>query len=232
MVGRDLLKEGMRKSIGNGQSTWIWKDTMGCLRSANYPYNPKSECVRIGVEKVCELMNAEGDGWNEEEGDKWIWENDRSGIYTVKSGYKSAMLETWSQFDFSLDINAKATSRFWKRVWKLPILSRRNKKKFENEVIMVEGLLAKVERSMDEIQSPVLNDDLNRTTLTLTWEMPQQDDSHRLFTWLIGLVEYWIVYNSTVQTGLMEIEKDIISITTTCPKMLEEQEFDISVADQ
>ncbi|KAF7836787.1 uncharacterized protein G2W53_011646 [Senna tora] len=265
MVGRDLLKERMRKSIGNG------------------------------VEKVCDLMNAEGEGWNEEilnalfdaatcqyircippnreqEGDKWIWENDMSGIYTVKSGYRSAMLESWSQFDFGLDIDAEATSRFWKRLWKLPILSRyklflwrvcwgiiptietlenrgmsinepcimckgapedvfhalvdcpelqymwvvanydyssrlyhasvlerlvveagswkdeqlcmlaialywawnrRNKKKFENEVIRVEGLWAKVERSMEEIQSAVLNDDLNRTMPSLTWEKPE-----------------------------------------------------------
>ncbi|KAF7815579.1 CHD3-type chromatin-remodeling factor PICKLE isoform X1 [Senna tora] len=53
------------------------------------------------------------------------------------------------------------------------VYDKRNKKKFENEVIRVEGLWAKVERSMEEIQSAVLNDDLNRTMPSLTWEKPE-----------------------------------------------------------
>ncbi|KAF7834565.1 L10-interacting MYB domain-containing protein [Senna tora] len=45
-------------------------------------------------------------------------------VATVKSGYKHAMIDTWRQFEMGLDIDADATSKFWKRLWKLPLLSR------------------------------------------------------------------------------------------------------------
>ncbi|KAF7807912.1 RHOMBOID-like protein 10, chloroplastic [Senna tora] len=154
----------------------------------------------------------------EQEGDKWIWENDRSGIYTVKSGYKSAMLETWSQFDFSLDINAKATSRFWKRVWKLPILSRL----FIAQLATQGKLLlwgAKINILIDKGQ-------IVETCHFYLFACAPYGLVWILFS-EIAKVEYYYYIDC-----LMEIEKDIISITTTCPKMLEEQEFDISVADQ
>ncbi|KAF7838828.1 putative ribonuclease H protein [Senna tora] len=51
---------------------------------------------------------------------------------------------------------------------------RRNKKKFENEVVRVETLWPRVEKIMDEVQTATFCDDRNNTVPTnLRWEKPE-----------------------------------------------------------
>ncbi|KAF7838756.1 uncharacterized protein G2W53_007238 [Senna tora] len=124
--GRTVLTSGMRRSIGDDKSTRVWEDPWVVFDrpttlTATNQYAEE-------VEKVCDLLNESGDSWNEEKfrraqgGDKWVWEVDRSGSYTVKSGYRHAMIDTWKQFETGLDIDADATSKFWRRLWKLQLL--------------------------------------------------------------------------------------------------------------
>ncbi|KAF7838766.1 uncharacterized protein G2W53_007248 [Senna tora] len=124
--GRTVLTSGMRRSIGDDKSTRVWEDPWVVFDrpttlTATNQYAEE-------VEKVCDLLNESGDSWNEEKfrraqgGDKWVWEVDRSGSYTVKSGYRHAMIDTWKQFETGLDIDADATSKFWRRLRKLQLL--------------------------------------------------------------------------------------------------------------
>ncbi|KAF7815776.1 ribonuclease H [Senna tora] len=145
MAGRPLLSTGLRRSIGDGVTTRIWKD----------PWIPFDEPTTVSattpggleVERVCELMTEGGTNWDNDKiktlfdeetcqriisippngdqgGDKWVWELDRSGVYSVKSGYRSAMVETWNQLSHNEELDQDAVFRFWKRLWKLSILSR------------------------------------------------------------------------------------------------------------
>ncbi|KAF7822782.1 ribonuclease H [Senna tora] len=144
-LGRTVLANGMRRSIGDGKSTNVWEDPWVIYDRPTTL--TRSNQNATGVWKVCDLISEGGDAWDEDKlkrcfdeetcqrimclppnraqgGDKWVWEVERSGVYTVKSGYKHAMIDTWRQFELGLDIDADATTKFWKRLWKLPLLSR------------------------------------------------------------------------------------------------------------
>ncbi|KAF7843907.1 retrotransposon protein, putative, unclassified, expressed [Senna tora] len=56
--------------------------------------------------------------------DRWIWDFNRNGQYTVKMGYRKAMTEYWDHFNLGLDVDEEALTRFWKRLWKLLIISK------------------------------------------------------------------------------------------------------------
>ncbi|KAF7811328.1 putative ribonuclease H-like domain, reverse transcriptase zinc-binding domain-containing protein [Senna tora] len=70
----------------------------------------------------CRILSIPPD--KEQGGDRWVWEHDKGGVYSVKTGYRNAMIEEWSQLDLRLDIDEEATAKFWKRLWKLPISSK------------------------------------------------------------------------------------------------------------
>ncbi|KAF7831935.1 putative RNA-directed DNA polymerase [Senna tora] len=130
---RTVLASGMRRSIGDGKSTRVWKDPWVIFdRPTTLTVSNQNAA---GVEKVCDLMNESGNSWDEEKlrrcfdvgtcqrimcvppnraqgGDRWVWEVERSGSYTMKSGYRHAMIDTWRQFEMGLDIDVDATSKF------------------------------------------------------------------------------------------------------------------------
>ncbi|KAF7818150.1 retrotransposon protein, putative, unclassified [Senna tora] len=145
MAGKSLLAKGIRKSIGNGRTTWIWRDQWVPSDPPMVLTHPEQPL--INVERVCELITTDGVAWDEEKlhaifdentcrhilsvppnidqgEDKWVWEHDKNGSYSVKSEYRKAMVETWCNFDLGLDIDDGATVRFWKRLWKLKTISR------------------------------------------------------------------------------------------------------------
>ncbi|KAF7827221.1 uncharacterized protein G2W53_018385 [Senna tora] len=145
MAGKGVLNKGVRRSIGNGRSTGVWTDPWIPSDAPTISIRPSH--IEIEDEEVSVLLNEDATEWidgelrarfeedictriksippNPSQGDdRWIWEHDSKGLYYVKTGYRSLMLETWNQFNHGLDIDEGSTMRFWKRIWKLPITSR------------------------------------------------------------------------------------------------------------
>ncbi|KAF7833947.1 ribonuclease H [Senna tora] len=140
-----MLRKGVRRVIGDGRATGIWDDPWVPSEMPTTLTRPKF--LTFTAEYVCDLLVEDGSRWDEDRlgvlfdedirqrilsipidvdlgRDRWSWDLDRSGQYTVKMGYRNAMMETWGQFSLGLDIDEEATTRFWKRLWKLPIISR------------------------------------------------------------------------------------------------------------
>lgn len=105
--GRDLLVKGLRKEVGNGRSLRVWTDPW-CDFGGRA--NPWMKITIIDLElKVSDLLDLESGSWNEEvlahnffendvkrikkirplidQDDYWCWKHEKSGAYTVKSGY-------------------------------------------------------------------------------------------------------------------------------------------------
>ncbi|KAF7826638.1 putative RNA-directed DNA polymerase [Senna tora] len=145
MEGRAVLGKGLRRAIGNGRTTSIWTDPW--IPADEPTIASRSNYTERGEETVRELLNEDATEWDTEElrarfdeatciriqsippnpcqgEDKWIWEYDRNRVYSVKTGYKSTMLEGWNQYDIGLNIDEGAVMRLWRRLWKMPIISR------------------------------------------------------------------------------------------------------------
>ncbi|KAF7838763.1 uncharacterized protein G2W53_007245 [Senna tora] len=80
-----LLTSGMRRSIGDDKSTRVWEDPWVVFDRPT---------TLTATNQYAEEVEKSHKG-----GDKWVWEVDRSGSYTVKSGYRHAMIDTWKQFE-------------------------------------------------------------------------------------------------------------------------------------
>lgn len=133
--GRDLLSKGLRYRIGNGKNTNIFKD----------PWLPKETtfkpiCInRDMYEMKVEEYISESGGWNLDKlnravidfdintikniptnmnlNDKIIWHYNKTGKYSVKSGYKLYMnikLE-------GIQASYSPLNRVWNNLWKLKI---------------------------------------------------------------------------------------------------------------
>ncbi|CAN6816711.1 unnamed protein product, partial [Brassica oleracea] len=107
--GRDLLKENLGKSIGNGQTTKIWKDSWISLDKVLKPMGPIKESALDLT--VADLLTSKLK-WNKQRieellpdlaeqiqclkpsstgaEDSFIWHQTASGIYSTKSGYFAA----------------------------------------------------------------------------------------------------------------------------------------------
>ncbi|KAF7826693.1 TMV resistance protein N-like [Senna tora] len=93
------------------------------------PSNPT-----VVVDKVSDLLTVDGVEWDveklhglfneevcnqivsippdrEQGGDRWVWEHDNKGVYTVKTRYRNAMLDEWSLFN----VDCESVKNFWKR---------------------------------------------------------------------------------------------------------------------
>ncbi|KAL6213947.1 hypothetical protein ACLB2K_013386 [Fragaria x ananassa] len=91
--GRDILEAGIRKHIGNGNQTDIWKE----------PWVPEW-IITIPVS----VHNYE---------DQWIWGEDRKGRFSVKLAYHVARRQIQNEDDDEPNPSA----RLWKHLWKAPV---------------------------------------------------------------------------------------------------------------
>ncbi|KAF7814275.1 putative ribonuclease H protein [Senna tora] len=138
-------KTSVRRVIGDGRTTGIWKDPW--VPSDVPMLLTKPNSLITEAEYVSELLVENGTRWNEDKlgvlfdvdtcqrilsipidvdlrSDRWIWDFNRNGQYTVKMGYRKAMAEYWDHFNLGLDVDEEALTRFWKHLWKLPIISK------------------------------------------------------------------------------------------------------------
>ncbi|KAG7590131.1 Reverse transcriptase zinc-binding domain [Arabidopsis suecica] len=136
--GRELLKHGLRKRVGNGESINVWTDYWLDDNGLRAPWI-KNPIINIDL-KVCDLIDARRRDWDIDKlqeqfypddvaliranrpvvavDDFWIWKHNRSGDFSVKSGYWLA-----AQL-FKPDIIAAATQQpsineLKIQVWKL-----------------------------------------------------------------------------------------------------------------
>ncbi|KAF7823223.1 ribonuclease H [Senna tora] len=142
---RDLLLTGLYKNVGNGETTMVWKECWipGVKIGELNPRN--EEATRFT--RVCEFFETDGLRWNKRMldavfersivdkimcipltkthlPDRWAWQGEASGNFTVKSGYKRAMMESWEHINLTPGLFCDVPTIFWKSVWKLPVLSR------------------------------------------------------------------------------------------------------------
>lgn len=134
LAAQDILKQGCRRRIGDGQSTRIWE----------VPWLPCRENGNLSTIMPPELENATVNGlmregentWDEEilrdlfndrdvnliqkiplpmrqEQDSWFWPSDDKGLFTVRSCYRMLQGE-------SVNVN----SGFWKKLWSMQVPSK------------------------------------------------------------------------------------------------------------
>lgn len=115
LYGRELLIKGLKRSVGNGRDIRVWtepwlEDDEGVCR----PPLRKQRCFDVNL-LVSELIDYRRRRWNRRrleeifvpddvrtlvknqpavsEQDSWVWKHNRSGVYSVKTGYELAMSE-------------------------------------------------------------------------------------------------------------------------------------------
>ncbi|KAF7836704.1 ribonuclease H [Senna tora] len=142
---RELIKDGVYKSIGNGESTSIWNDPWipGVQAGVLTPvyetdWRPKYVCELIDADlnqwditklwalfdtNTCQkIMSVPPIGRNRD--DIWAWSGEGNGSFSVKSCYRMAMAESWRRNTLTPDCFCVVPESLWKSIWKLPILSR------------------------------------------------------------------------------------------------------------
>jgi hypothetical protein len=135
LEGREILKKGLIRRIGDGSTTDIWRDRW---LPNHFAGRPLSEPVDPQVQAVAELLTPSG-AWNEDlikqvfidvdvhailrtpirgvGADTWAWEPERHGMYTVRSAYRRLFDE---QHQRRSDGSASSSSdKTWKRIWGL-----------------------------------------------------------------------------------------------------------------
>lgn len=137
LAGREVLKKGLIKRIGDGRSTNIWRDWWPPNHFSGRPLMSAHEQQAI---LVSDLITASG-AWNEEAiwetffdvdahailklpvhmrgEDAWGWEEEKHGNYSVKSVYRLLEVERRKKDD-SMPASCSAVVE-WKHAWKLDV---------------------------------------------------------------------------------------------------------------
>jgi hypothetical protein len=106
LAGKEALKPGLIRRIGNGVTTRIWEDRWIPQHFGGKPITPAEGQEHAHVNELL----ADSGGWNEDkvrvnffnidaeailripvrgrEDNLWAWEPEKHGIYMVKSAYK------------------------------------------------------------------------------------------------------------------------------------------------
>lgn len=112
IFGRNLLKQGMKHLVGNGQTINVWSEPW--LEDVNGLCRPplgRQRLFNVNL-KVADVINHQTGRWDERimeeifvpgdiailrrnqpmslEKDSWVWRHTRSGLYSVKTGYDLA----------------------------------------------------------------------------------------------------------------------------------------------
>ncbi|KAL5549576.1 hypothetical protein UlMin_004807, partial [Ulmus minor] len=133
--GRELYKQGLRCKIGSGQNTYIYHD---CWLPRDGVFKISSPRVLGEFAKVSSLITASGswdtsiirESFHEDEAeailsiplprrttpDTLLWHYDKSGHYTVRSGYWLANKCRSVPSSSTISLNA-----WWKRFWRLRV---------------------------------------------------------------------------------------------------------------
>ncbi|XP_074313641.1 uncharacterized protein LOC141648829 [Silene latifolia] len=136
---KQVLESGMRRRVGDGLSTRIWKD----------PWIPSTQTKRVISPRgnndeemlVVELLNADGRSWNSQKVrslflpfeqervmnikwssvnscDIWCWDAEKHGIYSVPTAYKLLMNGfVWEEGQS----NVQREKQLWNSIWKMLI---------------------------------------------------------------------------------------------------------------
>lgn len=137
--GRDLLKQGLVQSIGDGTSTNVWWDKWiidKVPRSPNY----RADSVVDLTLKVENLIDQQSGSWDESLvrqtfspgdakiilstrknpniADKLIWAFTKSGEYTSKSGYKFLEIAAATLNPLELEV-PPLEKKLWSELWKI-----------------------------------------------------------------------------------------------------------------
>ncbi|GER25691.1 ribonuclease H-like superfamily protein, partial [Striga asiatica] len=132
-----FLERGLRIRIGDGKDTSIWND----------PWIPTNAPFKLGLEKVSQLMRAEG-GWNKQliedvfqerdvttimkikpdvemRPDEVVWHFDPKGRFSVKSAYRMIRQHEKLVLDRPEGSRTREKeNKLWSRVWALKIKNK------------------------------------------------------------------------------------------------------------
>ncbi|GKA87434.1 hypothetical protein Tco_0809198 [Tanacetum coccineum] len=103
LLGRDLLLRGIRWQVGS-----LWD-----VSKLNDAVLPKEVSIisQVSISKTWAL-------------DKLVWHYEAKGNYTVKSGYRQALLQRENHSDSMASSSSAPNKSFWKQLWNLKILPR------------------------------------------------------------------------------------------------------------
>ncbi|KAL9278395.1 putative ribonuclease H domain, reverse transcriptase zinc-binding domain-containing protein [Arabidopsis thaliana] len=141
--GRELLKKGLRKSIGNGQNTWVWIEKW---IPDDYPRPPTSlQRNRDVMLRVSDLLDRNTGHWDEDRvrhlfiredadyilslrvstdlQDSYVWSFSKNGLYNSQSGYK--LLEALPEHqEFPITSLPPIEKKLWSRLWKVQTMPK------------------------------------------------------------------------------------------------------------
>jgi hypothetical protein len=147
--GREALKLGLIRRIGNGQSTSIWNENWLPRSTRLRPVAPRK--VSPPVLLVSELINHTEAEWNMEkveehflpmdvdvirsiplstsnQQDTWAWHFERSGSFTVRSVYRLLVSTKKTREDWLEGRPGSSSSstehRLWTTMWKVKVPSK------------------------------------------------------------------------------------------------------------
>jgi hypothetical protein len=146
--GREVLKHGLIKRIGDGRSTSVWDDNW---IPRDFSLRPVCAKQRNPPQRVCDLMCAATRTWNSEalnhhllpmdvemvkqiplsytiQQDSWAWHYERNGVFSVRSAHKM-LAETKHRRENWLEKRAGSScmegqEKQWKKLWQTRVPSK------------------------------------------------------------------------------------------------------------
>ncbi|KAL5738561.1 hypothetical protein ACOSP7_031322 [Xanthoceras sorbifolium] len=126
--GRDLVALGSRWRIGNGESTFVYRDRWIPKASSFKPISPVVLDSMLTVASLNSFLSDDASlilnlpCSSTIHADSLIWHADRAGLYSIKSGY-------WTAFNHKLQLGLASSSSlagsfWWKILWNLKIPSK------------------------------------------------------------------------------------------------------------
>ncbi|XP_074304372.1 uncharacterized protein LOC141639082 [Silene latifolia] len=139
---RRVLEQGLRRRIGDGLSTRVWRDAWIPGTQTGKVISP-----RRGIDEnmlVASLLRPNGMAWDtskvrsfflpfeqerilrirlslNEEGDKWFWSPEKDGIYSVRSAYRILVKDYGTEDEQS---NYQKEKVLWNSIWKVDVWLR------------------------------------------------------------------------------------------------------------